>query len=318
MGDMIENGNYCVYVHTSPSGKKYVGQTKQKPDKRWGNSGAYYLRKKKNGEYGHRYFAHAILKYGWENFEHEIIASNLTKEEADNFEKLLIMKLDTKNPEHGYNLKDGGHGGGFSEEVLKRMSESRKGKKQSEETIRKRFENLRGENHHNYGKPLSEKTKQKVSDSNKGENNHNYGKHFTEEHKKKIRQSLKKQKVAQYDLQENFIRIWDSMGDIERELGIFKGNVSACCRGKAKTTGGFIWKYYEEDSIDESHTWNNGIKVAQYSLSGELISIFQSLKEAEKKIGVNSKTISLCCKGKRKTVGGYIWKYYEDIEKEVI
>ena len=27
MGNIIENGNYCVYVHTSPSGKMYVGQT---------------------------------------------------------------------------------------------------------------------------------------------------------------------------------------------------------------------------------------------------------------------------------------------------
>ncbi len=318
MSNVIENGNYCVYVHTSPSGKKYVGQTGQKPERRWGKDGAYYLRKKKNGEYGQRYFAYAILKYGWENFEHEIIADNLTKEEADNFEKLLIIKLDTKNPKHGYNLKDGGYGGGFSEEVLKRMGESHKGKKQSEETIRKRFENLRGENHPNYGRPLSEETKQKVSDANKGENNHNYGKHFTEEHKKKIRQSLKKQKVAQYDLQKNLIKIWNSMSDVERELGISKGNVSACCKKKNKTAGGFIWKYYDKGSVDELHVWNKSIQVVQYSLSGELIGVFHSLKEAASKIGVNSKTISLCCKGNRKTAGGFIWKYYEDVEKEVI
>lgn len=317
MGKIIENGNYCVYIHTSPSGKRYVGQTGQKPERRWGNDGAYYLRKKKNGEYGHRFFAYAILKYGWDNFDHEIIASNLTKEEADNFEKLLIKELNTKDPKYGYNLKDGGSGGGFSDEVLKKMSESRKGIKQSEETIRKRFENLRDKNHPNYGKPLSEDTKQKLSNAIKGEEHPMYGKHFSEEHKKKIKASLKRQKVAQYDLQEKLIKIWDSMGDVERELGISKSNVSACCRNKAKTTGGFIWKYYEEDSVDKQHIWNNNIQVAQYSLSGEFISVFQSLKEAASKTGINSKIISSCCKGNKKTAGGFIWKYYDSIKSVV-
>lgn len=246
MSNVIESGSYCVYVHTSPSGKKYVGQTGTEPEKRWGKNGANYL-KKKNGNYLHPAFAHAIVKYGWENIEHEIVSSNLTREEACNFEKLLIEKLGTKNRKYGYNLKDGGYGGGgFSEDTLKKMSESRKGKKQSEETIRKRFENLRGENHPNYGKPLSEEYRQKVSSATKGENNHNYGKHFTEEHKKKISASLKKQKVVQYDLQENFIKIWDGMGDVERELGISKSNISACCKGNRKTVGGFIWRYYED------------------------------------------------------------------------
>lgn len=318
MENMNESRNYCVYVHTSPSGKKYVGQTGQKPERRWGKDGAYYLRKNKNGEYKQRYFANAIIKYGWDNIEHEIIASNLTKEEADNFEKLLIEKLNTKNHKYGYNLKDGGiGGGGFSEEVLKKMSESHKGKKQSEETIKKRFENLRDKNHPNYGKPLSEDVRQKVSNATKGEKHHMYGKHFSEEHKKKISASLKRQKVVQYDLQKKIIKIWDCMGDVERELGISKGNVSACCKRKNKTAGGFIWRYYEEDFTDELHVWNKNIQVAQYSLSGELIGIFSSLKEASSKIGVNSKTISLCCKGNRKTAGGYIWKYYEYITEEV-
>lgn len=315
MSNVIKNGNYCVYVHTSPSGKRYVGQTMQNPpEKRWGKNGFYYLRKNKNGKYEQAAFAYAILKYGWDNFDHEIIASNLTKEEADNFEKLLIEKLNTMNHEYGYNLREGGHSSHMSEETKRKMSESRKGKKQSEETIRKRLENMKDEGHPNYGRPLSEEVKRKVGDAIKGEKHPMYGKHFTEEHKQKIKASLKKQKVVQCDLQGNVIKVWDSMGEAERELGMSKGNISACCRGKAKTVNGFIWKYYKDDFSDEQHVWSNNIQVAQYSLSGEFISVFHSLKEAALKTHCNSKTISLCCKGVKKTTGGYIWKYYNDDE----
>lgn len=318
MEDINENRNYCVYIHTSPSGKKYVGQTGKKPEERWGKNGSNYL-KKRNGEYCQPAFAHAIIKYGWDNIEHEIVASHLTRKEADNLEISLIKELDTKSRKHGYNLKDGGFGGGgFSEETLKKMSESRKGKKQSEETIRKRFENMRGENHPNYGKPLSEDVRQKVSDSKKGEKHHIYGKHLTEEHKEKIKTSLNGQRVVQYDLRKNLIKIWDSMGEIERELGISKANVSACCRGKLRTAGGFIWEYYTTDSFDKQCVWSSSKQVVQYSLSGEFINTFQSLREASSKTNVSYCTISSCCKGNKKTAGGYIWKYYEDIEKEVI
>ena len=46
MSNAIENGNYCVYVHTSPSGKRYVGQTMRSPEQRWGKNGIQYLNKK--------------------------------------------------------------------------------------------------------------------------------------------------------------------------------------------------------------------------------------------------------------------------------
>jgi len=32
----MENKNYCVYKHTSPNGKMYIGMTGQNPEKRWG------------------------------------------------------------------------------------------------------------------------------------------------------------------------------------------------------------------------------------------------------------------------------------------
>lgn len=56
---------YYVYVHTNTvNGKRYVGITKQNPQKRWGNDGKRYLEKTKAGKYIHPKFARAIQKYG--------------------------------------------------------------------------------------------------------------------------------------------------------------------------------------------------------------------------------------------------------------
>lgn len=314
MSNMIENGNYCVYIHTSPSGKRYVGMTGQKPEKRWGKNGSHYLKKEKNGDYMHIAFARAILKYGWDNIEHEVVASNLTREEACNFEKLLIEKLNTKNRNYGYNLKDGGTGGGFSEETLKKMSESHKGIKQSEETIKKRAEKLRGSNNPNYGKPMSEEQRKKISDSRSGENSYMYGKHFNEEIKQKMRESQKTQMIVQYDLQWNVIKVWNSISNAGRELGISVANISACCRNKRRSAGGFIWKYYDENQF----AWNNDRQVFQYSLSGELINKFKSLTEAASKTNVSYNGILACCKGIHYSSGGFVWKYCEDVIETIV
>lgn len=40
--------------------------------------------------------------------------------------------------------------------------------------------------------------------------------------------------------------------------------------------------------------------------------IFDSIKEASIKVGINSANILRCCKGERKTSGGYEWYYEED------
>lgn len=97
---IIYNGPYCVYVHTNLiNGKMYVGLSKN-ADERWRGNGKNYWESPK--------FWNAIKKYGWENFDHEIIASNLTREEACNMERLLIKKLKTQDDRFGYNINEGG------------------------------------------------------------------------------------------------------------------------------------------------------------------------------------------------------------------
>ena len=49
--------------------------------------------------------------------------------------------------------------------------------------------------------------------------------------------------ILQYDKTGNFIREWPSARKIEEETGIYNPNISKCCLGKLKTSGGYIWKF---------------------------------------------------------------------------
>lgn len=53
-------------------------------------------------------------------------------------------------------------------------------------------------------------------------------------------------KVYQFDLQGNLIKKWDCLNDIQRELGLSKGNISNCCHGRLQKTKGYVWRYENE------------------------------------------------------------------------
>lgn len=52
-------------------------------------------------------------------------------------------------------------------------------------------------------------------------------------------------KVNQYDLDGNFIRSFSSQKDASNSTKANQSGISFCCKGKTKTSGGFIWKYAE-------------------------------------------------------------------------
>lgn len=91
-----KNGFGFIYCYTSPSGKKYIGQTKTSLKERAGSINY-------RGYKGCPVFYKAIQKYGIENFEVEILREVpldlLTEEEAQ-----FILYYDTINKEKGYNI----------------------------------------------------------------------------------------------------------------------------------------------------------------------------------------------------------------------
>lgn len=59
--------------------------------------------------------------------------------------------------------------------------------------------------------------------------------------------------------------------------------------------------------------WHHGNKkVAQYTKSGELLKVFNSLKEAEEVTGIDYTGISKAINGHISQSGGYVWKYYNN------
>lgn len=49
--------------------------------------------------------------------------------------------------------------------------------------------------------------------------------------------------VYQYTLDGSFIKKWNSIQEINKELGFHTGAISLCCRNRQKSHKGFIWSY---------------------------------------------------------------------------
>lgn len=90
---------YTVYKHTNKANSKvYIGITSQNVNRRWQNGAGYYG----------TYIGNAISKYGWDGFEHEILAENLTEQQACAMERKLIAQYKSNDKIHGYNIAEGG------------------------------------------------------------------------------------------------------------------------------------------------------------------------------------------------------------------
>lgn len=189
--------NYIVYKHTNKTnGKVYIGMTSQRAQNRWKSGSGYHA----------QYFSRAINKYGWDGFTHEIVAENLSKEDACELERILIKSYRSTETEYGYNQALGGDGGGMYN-------------KHHSESAKKKISKARKEN------GFTEDHKRHISESKQGAKHH-----------------LAK-KVYQYTKDGEFIREWDYMSLAAKELNINKGNIGSVCNGDRKTAGGFIWKY---------------------------------------------------------------------------
>ena len=79
---------------TSPEGKMYIGMAEMPVEKRWANGKNYKNNKALNAD---------IQKFGWENFQHEVLYDELTKEEAQITEAQMVADLVKACPDKSYN-----------------------------------------------------------------------------------------------------------------------------------------------------------------------------------------------------------------------
>ena len=195
---------YYVYTHLNPKTKEifYVGIGKG--NRAWNQWAGR-----------NKFWENYVNKYG---FEVELVAENLTKNQAGKIEIELISHLGRRQIEEGGTLVNrslGGDGGNtgytHTEEFKQKLSEDRKGKCTRKE------------------RQLSEETKEKISQ------------------KLKQRKTTWNKPVLQFDKQGNFIKEWPSAKIAQKETGaknIFEV-ASGYKNNLYKSSGGFTWKYKE-------------------------------------------------------------------------
>jgi group I intron endonuclease len=163
---------FIYLLRNTINGKAYVGQTILSLEERWRG----HLKSLNQGStfYIHR----AIRKYGVDAFEKGVIATAHTLEELDQLEVFHIKAQKTLAP-NGYNLRPGGLRSPHSEASRKKMSETAKGRKMSQETRTKISLAQKGKiiseqaciniSKALKGRTITESWRKKISESKKGQ-----------------------------------------------------------------------------------------------------------------------------------------------------
>lgn len=309
-----EDKIYQVYKHTSPSGKVYIGMTKQSVDRRSQNGNGYNTQ---------RLFWNAIQKYGWDNFEHDILEENLTHDEACEREIYYIHLYKSNIRKYGYNVTSGGDGcrdrgkqiaqikNGIIVNVFSSEIEATKKLKMSHGAIGNYIND--GMEHGGYILkiiPFEEYLANKNNESKKDllifKNN------ILQENNRKQISKNKKGRIAvcKYSLDGKFIEKYEGLN----EAGELNNTSNICYAIKNNAqAGGFLWKYDDGDYSDiepyNDKKYNAKAVRKIDKLTNKILCTYCSMIEAEKDTGISFKQIWKACNGQHKTSGGYIWEY---------
>ena len=206
---------YIIYLHKNKiNGKCYVGQTCQKPETRWGKDGWHY--------HEQEYFYRAIQKYGWDNFEHIILETNIDEDKVDERECYWGGYYHALAPE-GYSLSLGKNNNKIhSTESAQTKSEAALKKWQNDE----------------YRKKVIKGRQTMWQEA-------------TPECREKMLANLKrdgtggKTRSKKVQCIETGI-IYNSTREAERQTGVKHNNISQVCTGKRQTAGKLHWRYIEQ------------------------------------------------------------------------
>lgn len=303
-----QNRNFKVYMHTSPNGKKYIGITRQeKPERRWGSNGCGYI--------DNQHFWRAIQKYGWDNFQHEILFEDLTEEEAQQKEIELIAYYDSTDQTKGYNITAGG---GYNINAILRPVKQYT----SDGVFIQEYECIK------YGAIATNINKSAISMccNNKAKLAGGCIWQFadvelTKEHIDWCNSDKRSENciaVHRYSMRGEFIQEYKSLTLAGLATNTDPTSITLCCKGEYKSVADSIWRYAWEELTQEHVEWCNkpqgrGEKeVSQYLRDGTFVCKYESIGEAHLKTGVSRCGIGACCRGEYKTAGDFLWRYSND------
>lgn len=124
--------------------------------------------------------------------------------------------------------------------------------------------------------------------------------------------------ICQLDLNGKLIKYWNCLNEIERQLGISHGDLSACLSKKysnRQTAHKCQWCYYNQlqDYLNKPALNARSIVkqkvVYQYDKQKNFIRTFPSLASAAAEYGVQHSAISRACNLPNRTSCGFIWSY---------
>jgi len=309
----MENRTGCIYaIVNKMSGKRYIGQTIRTLQSR--RQSHMYSVKNKSDSLLHR----AIRKYGKEAFSWEILESNVPKDKLDDLEIEYIQKFNTLHD--GYNMTIGGVGfkwkyDGDNCHVCERKLANTKSVMQYSKKgvfIKEWFSSVEA------GEALG-MLRSTIQGVCTGKHQTAGGYMWTYKNAPCPTYNKKwhyTREVAQYNKEGTFLRTYPSLKEASESIGVAISTLSGALVGKNCTAGEFMWRYTDTslkipDKIAPSVATrsNRPIGIIQYTMSNEYIRDWGSLAEASRSLGIIHTGISCVCSGKRKTAGGFIWKY---------
>lgn len=256
---------YIYLITNKTNGKRYVGQTTHEDiETRWNQH-----RKMKKTMLG-QYIYNAYVKHGIENFDFKIIC--ICFDEACNaLETHYIQKFNTLAP-NGYNLRAGGKNSKHHEVSKELMRKNRRGKgtgPMSEELRQTRIGRFAKEKNPNYGKKLTDEQRKLRSENMKRIWEKKKKNGFTsspallealsrgrqkrlddaaKRRQNKPESNGKKSKVIMLDNYGTILAEYESIEHAVKENPtLLSSKISAVCRGIRKSTGGYMWKYADQE-----------------------------------------------------------------------
>lgn len=314
-------GTYSVYIHISPSNKKYIGITKNDPLWRWRNGSAYARC---------ALFSRAIKKYGWKAFQHGVIAQGLTQKEAENMEVALIAFHKSCDPKYGYNISLGGHIAypNPSEEFKEKLRLTNTGAN-NHKSIRVRCVET-GEEYdsiHLAAKAMGLKKEgicRVLSGRNKMTGGYSFEAVNEKDKKKKIVTKTREQvadifrrKVAVYSENGELIEICSSRTEAAKKYGTTAMRVSNCIHGYKASTNGYMFREASDKSpvkirprpIQCGENNPAARPIDCLTTSGEFVKHYAYASLARDELHIDLSTIIKVCKGRLKSTKGYVFRY---------
>jgi len=297
-----------VYKVTSPSGRIYVGSTSMSVENRWKhykNCNCHEQTKLYN----------SLKKYGSENHIYEVIWEG-DLELMLKMEHLLGMELNVLDKKKGLNLVLPGVEDlprKVSDETRERIGKpARKAVVMYSETGERlmEFDSTRSAAKYLDRHPSSVSgachTKVHKVAGYYFRYKSEFDKSILEIEKTIIKlQSIKVNQVCLKTLE--VIKTWESTAEICRYIPhMDKNRIAATCKGLRPSYKGFKWEYAEDDEKEI---------ICQIDMeTNQLIKIwYEGGRAASRELGISESNLYAAIKGiRRKSCGGFIWKYYSD------